>query len=174
MWKAIGQMVEELKRCEAAEADVAAVALIYIYIDTFAFLAMPEEQEKQTRTDFQAWVDTYLKGDPAQPYQYRGIDVYGARCALLHSYGSEADYHGKNEEALMFAYSDGGKHAFDPNVHPRLVIIGIPSFINDMVHAIGAFVQACQDDLPLRARVSKRLPKVLTTLPFVHESQSTG
>jgi hypothetical protein len=172
MWQAIGQMIEELKRCESAGAQVAAVALVYVYIDTLAFLAMPEGQDRQTRSDFIAWVNAYLRGHPNQPYKYRGIDVYGARCAVLHSYGTEADFHARNPDARRFGYSDGGLRAFAPTIDKNLVIIGIPSFINDMLHAMAKSIQACKNDPALRARAEKRLPTVLTTLPFSINSET--
>lgn len=91
--------------------------------------------------------------------------MYGARCALVHAFGCEADYHDKIPESKKFGYHDGGKHAYDPSQDERLVIIGTASFINDVVHAVGAFMEACKADRDLRARVEGRLPQVLATFP---------
>jgi hypothetical protein len=153
MWNGVSGLIAEIKRCEGAGATTAAVAMAFVCIDTMAFLALPQGRDKQGRTDFIAWVDAYVKGHEDQPYQYRGLDVYGARCALLHAFGSEADYH------------DGGKHAYDPAQDEHLVIIGTASFLNDIVHAVGAFCEACKADQDLRVRVESRLPKVLATFP---------
>jgi hypothetical protein len=106
--------------------------MAYVCIDTMAFLSLPADQDKQGRSDFIAWCDAYLKGHEDQPYQYRGMDVYGARCALLHAFGSEVDFHEKYPEAKKFGYHDGGKHAYDAAQDERLVIIGTASFINDV------------------------------------------
>lgn len=165
MWKGVSGLVAEIKRCEAAGATTAAVAMAFVCIDTMAFLALPPERDKQGRVDFIVWVETYLKGHEEQPYQYRGIDVYGARCALLHAFGSEADYHQQYPDAKKFGYHDGGKHAFDPAQDEHLVIIGMVSFLNDVVHAVRDFCEACMADQDLRTRVENRLPKVLTTFP---------
>jgi hypothetical protein len=166
MWGAITGLIAEIKRCEDAKATTAAVAMAYICIDTMASLALPADRDKQGKGDFIAWVDTYLKGHADQPYQYRGIDVYGARCALLHAFGSEAGYHDQNPDAKTFGYHDGGKHGYDASVDERLVIIGTVSFINDVVLALGAFVDACKVDAALRARVEARLPRILATFPL--------
>jgi len=163
MWSAISGLVAEIKRCEAAGATTAAVVMTFICIDTMAFLSLPPEREKQYQNDFIVWVDTYLKGHEDQPYQYRGLDVYGARCALLHAFGSEADYHQKKPDAKKFGYHDGEKHAYDPAQDEYLVIIGTASFLNDVAHAVGAFCEACKADSDLRTRVEGRLPKVLAT-----------
>ena len=87
-----------------------------------------------------------------QPYRYRGVDVYGARCALLHAFGTEVDYHQQNPEAKRFGYHDGGRHAYDPAIDERLVVIGTASLLNDVVIAIGRFIQTCQADPDLRAQ----------------------
>lgn len=59
--------------------------MIYICIDTMAFLAHPAGQTTQAKKDFVAWIDTYVKTEAGQPNEYRGIDVYAARCAPLHA-----------------------------------------------------------------------------------------
>jgi hypothetical protein len=161
MWEGVSRLVAEINRCEAGGATTAAVAMAFVCIDTMAFLSLPPENDKQGRADFIDWVDAYLKGHEDQPYQYRGLDVYGARCALLHAFGSEADYHQQYPNAKMFGYHDGGKHAYDPAQDEHLVIIGTASFLNDVVHGVGAFCEACKADAELRARVESRLPKVL-------------
>lgn len=166
MWNGVKALVAEIKRCEQAGATTAAVAMAYVCIDTMAFLSLPADREIQGKTDFIAWVDAYLKGHQDQPYQYRGLDMYGARCALLHAFGSEADFHEKNPDAKKYGYHDGGKHAYDPAVDDHLVIIGTASMINDVLHAITAFMGACKADPDLRQRVEGRLPKILATFPI--------
>lgn len=165
MWDALSGLIAEIKRCEAAEATMAGVAMVYVGIDVMSFLALPAGRESQRKADFIAWVDAYMKGHPEQPYQYQGLDVYGARCALLHSFGSEATFHQDNPEAKTFGYHDGGKHALDANVSERLIIIGTASLLDDFIRAVGVFLEAAKVDLDLRARVEARLPKVLATFP---------
>ncbi len=90
LWEAITGLVREVKQCEAAGFTMAALALAYVGIDTMAYLAMPDGKSEQTRQDFIAWVDTYLKAHADQPYQYRGLDVYAARCGVLHAFRRRA------------------------------------------------------------------------------------
>lgn len=166
MWGGVKALLAEIKKCEEAGATTAAVAMAYISIDTMAFLALPAGKEVQGKSDFITWVDKYLTGHHDQPYQYRGLDVYGARCALLHAFGSEADFHDKNPDAKKYGYHDGGKHAYDPNINDHLVLIGTASLINDVLIAIEKFIETCKADSDLRQRVEGRLTKVLATFPF--------
>lgn len=162
-WKPVTGLIAEIKKCERVGATTAAVAMAYICIDTMAFLALPAGKEKQGRTEFIEWCDKYLQACADQPYKYRGIDVYGARNALLHVFGSEVDYHDKVPQAKKFGYHDGGEHTYDPTQDERLVIIGTASFINDVVRAVRAFVGACKADADLQVRVEGRLPQLLAT-----------
>jgi hypothetical protein len=166
MWAGVSGLIDEIKRCEASGATTASLALAFICVDTMAFLSLPNHKDTQSRSDFIGWVDNYLKGDQSQPYQYRGLDVYGARCALLHAFGSETNYHQKYPEAKRFGYHDGGMHAYDPAQNEHLVIIGTASFLNDVIHAVGDFMDACKAESDLRQRVEARLPRVLQVFPF--------
>lgn len=165
-WRAIEGLVGEMKRCEKCGITTAAVAMAFICIDTLAFLGRPENKDRVTRSDFKEWVNTHLKGHPGQPYQYRGKDVYAARCAFLHTYGSVAELHQEDPDTIKFEYHNGGEHAYDPSKDPNLAIIGTKSFINDVFHAVLSFSEECQNDASLRKRVERRLPNVLQTMPF--------
>ena len=110
-WAGITALVKELRRCEAAGAFLAALVMAYVCIDAMAYLAMSPDKSEQTKQDFIAWVDGYLQAHPDQPYQYRGIDVYAARCALLHAFSSEAALHRKDPAIRLFGYNDGGRRS---------------------------------------------------------------
>ena len=165
MWKGISGLISQIQTCEAAGATSAGLAMSYICLDTMTFLSLPNDRETQGRADFVAWVDTYLKAHPDQTYQYQGLDVYGARCAMLHAFGSEVNFHTQFPNAKIFGYNDGGRHIFDPAIDPRLVLIGTASFFDDVIKAVGGFMTVCQQNDELRARVERRLPRVLATFP---------
>ncbi|MCH8112641.1 MAG: hypothetical protein IH905_11925, partial [Proteobacteria bacterium] len=83
-----------------------------------------------------------------QPYQYRGIDLYAARCAVLHTYSAEAELHRKDSSVRQFGYSNGGLHFFKPSVSENLVIIGAASFINDVIIGVERFLKDALEDMP--------------------------
>src|ERR1035438_9510843 len=67
----------------------AAVILIYSGIDAMAFLNMPAQQTDVTGGDFVRWVDRYVHF-PCQE-QVSGLDLYGARCSVLHAHGARSN-----------------------------------------------------------------------------------
>jgi hypothetical protein len=62
-----------------------AVILILSGIDSMAFLNMPESQTDVRKADFIDWADRYIEFPCKE--KLTGSDLYGARCAMLHSYG---------------------------------------------------------------------------------------
>ncbi|WP_136420353.1 hypothetical protein [Herbaspirillum sp. ST 5-3] len=166
MWDGVKSLIGEIQLCEKVGATAASIAMAFICIDTMTRLSLPADRETQTRADFIDWVEKYLVAHPDQPYQYRGVDVYGARCSVLHTFASVAQFHENNPDVKWFAYHDGGEHKYDPAVSAHLVMIGTASFLNDVIHAVQTFMQACMADGELRQRVETRLPQLLNTIPF--------
>ena len=167
-------LLAEIRRCQDAGAVTAAAVMVYIGVDVMAFLSMPAGQDKQGRQDFINWVNQYLRAAPESTYQYDGRDVYGARCALLHSYAVEADYHQQNPEAKNFGYHDGGQHAYDPAIDVRLVIIGINSLVHHFIGAFESFVRILMVDAGLRGRVAERIPRIVDVFPLTCRGDRPG
>lgn len=165
-YKPLIQYIQQIKALENAGFDTAAVVMVYIGIDMMCLLSLPAGENKQTRRHFKEWVDEFMTGHPDQPYQYDSDDIYAARCSMLHCYGSEADTHNENPEIKIIGYHDGGKHSHDPNIDPRLVLLGMKSFINDYVCAVDKFLEKAGNDLDLKQRIESRLDKVLATFPI--------
>ena len=153
------QLLGEIDKAWNAEANVAALAMVYIGIDTMALLACPVGEPSQKDTDFITWVDQYLKAEPASEYQYEGIDVYAARCAVLHSYGSVAKLHRKANPPRMFGYTDDGPHRKDDA--GRLVIISVAVLIYDFRKAMAKFVTEIWANPELKRRVDSRMDSLL-------------
>jgi hypothetical protein len=164
--EAIVELARIIRDCEKAGLTQAALAMAYVAMDAMAYLALPDGRDRQEGADYVAWVDRYLKGHPDQAYQYRGTDVYGARCAYLHNFSSQATFHERNPDTKYFAYTDGGRHLLDPAAHDRLVLIGAASFLNDVVCALDAFLGDCANDADLRRRVEQRSPHLLVGRPI--------
>jgi hypothetical protein len=162
----IMNLLNEISKCQKADATAAAMAMIYICIDTMAFLAMPAGQTVQVKKDFVSWVDTYLKAEASQSYQYRGIDVYAARCALLHAFSAETEAHRKDQSIIRFGYTDNGPHKFDPAIDPRLAMISAMVLYFDLAQAVANFVAQWKTNVDLRKRVAPRLAALYSEFPI--------
>jgi hypothetical protein len=158
-YTAILQLSREISTAQDSGAFWAALAMVYVGIDTMALLACPPGQTEQTKKDFILWVDKYLRADPASDYQYEGADVYAARCALLHSYGSIARDHRGANPPRQFGYTDNGPHRKDDTA--RVAIISVAVLIYDFYRALDAFMGAMRTDPELRKQVDSRVHNLL-------------
>jgi len=165
-WNLIVSLINELRNCNNNSMSIATLVMSFVSIDTLANLGRPANQEQATRKDFISWVDTYLKADSSQVYQYKGKDVYAARCAVLHTLGTEASLHKQDPNIKIYGYHDGGRHNYNPEIDKNLILIGIPSFVYDIQNAAISFLDNCEKDLLLKKRVEERLPKVLGYVPI--------
>ena len=87
-----------------------ALVLIYSTIDAIAFSSSPKG--KADRYDYINWCERYLRiigiDENKEPYRLSGIDLYGARCSIVHTYGHmlESDL-SKQGKCCIIGYMNG-------------------------------------------------------------------
>ena len=81
-----------------------ALILLYSAIDSFSFLT--DRENKKSKQAFLDWVTTWMIN--GHEIDCKAIDIYAARCGLLHRQTSESDLSLKNE-AKEFYYVHGLK-----------------------------------------------------------------
>ncbi len=146
---------ESLKCCFDNGHYVATLILIYTYIDALASLIMSPDKKEVSRQDFIFWVEKYMKTDPSQSYQYKGIDLWGARCGLVHRYSPSSKY-SDNGTCKLFAYTTEKDHKYNPDIDANLVLISIPRFFRDFIGAIKNFLDDLISNDNLRRRAESR------------------
>jgi hypothetical protein len=146
----------DIKKARDNGAFAGSVILTLSAIDAMAFLAMPKTQKEVHLTDYVDWTDKYIQTDSNQPYQYKGIDLYGARCGIVHRYGaiSRLSEQGK---CKIFVYHNGPEHIYKPRVNKEMVLISILRFTNDFFNAVRKFMQEMRKDSDLKSRVDSRI-----------------
>jgi hypothetical protein len=71
-----------------------------------AFLGCDPSKTRATRNDFIEWVDTYLL--PNSELKCTAIDLYAARCGVVHSYSASSDL-SESGRARTINYAYGNK-----------------------------------------------------------------
>lgn len=155
------QLLGEISKAQDAGATIAALAMVYVGLDTMTLLACPIGQQSQTRDDFIEWVNKYLKADIASEYQYEGIDVYAARCAVLHSYGSSALIHSRANPPRKFGYMDNGLHK--KNDGEQFVLISVAVLIRDFFSSMETFIAESVANSELKNRLDSRIGSLFLT-----------
>ena len=141
----------------------ATVILVYSGIDSMAYLNMPTNQEDVTRKDFIDWVERYIQFPCSD--KVSGYDFYGARCGMLHQYGSASKL-SREGKCREIAYIPDCKPEimYDPNVSKELVMVSIKGLVDAFFKGIDRFlIDLFSDDK--KAKVAEeRFPKLVHVL----------
>lgn len=153
------------------KCERASLTLIYSGIDTMAFLNMPATQVEVGKNDFVQWADRYINLTHYRE-RLRGIDLYGARCGLLHQYGVESNL-SRRGECRMLGYMDpSGLPFFISSKHPNLVMVSIVALKRAFFDGIDRFMTEAFADAEKRGLVGQRMQKFLAHYAIVHGSAS--
>lgn len=142
-----------------------AVILVYAGMDAMAYLHMPPGQQDVTRKDFIAWTEKYISFPCAE--QLTGLDLYGARCSMLHSYSVVSELSRKGK-CRMVGYMDRSvpEVLYNPRVSKDVVVVSVAG----LAEAFFKGVDRCIIDLfgdPTRATLArKRLRNLVHALPY--------
>ncbi len=86
------------------------LVIIYSTIDTCGLLDAPPSQTSASGASFKAWVKKYMLKHAE--IEFNEIDLWGARCAILHTFTSESDLSkaGKARELLYYSGDKSSAH----------------------------------------------------------------
>lgn len=117
----------------------AAVILILSGIDSMAFLGMPSHQQDVKREDFVKWAEGYITF-PCDD-QLTGLDLYGARCAMLHSYGVVSKL-SREGQCRMVGYMDNSdpEVRYNPEVSKDFVLVSVTALAEAFYSGIDQFL----------------------------------
>ncbi|HDY7429420.1 TPA: hypothetical protein RQJ38_004552 [Vibrio vulnificus] len=144
-----------------------ALTIIYSTIDACGLLDAPDFQDKATGNTFKSWVNKYMLEDDA--LECNADDLWGARCAVLHTHTSTSDLSKANKvreiqyisgppqhpvvEAFMVASKDIGQG--------KAIGVNIDLLVIDFLNAIAKF----STEFSVRAKksevCSERASKIL-------------
>jgi hypothetical protein len=116
-----------------------AVILILSGMDSMAYLNMPAGQEDVIKSDFVAWADRYITFPCHE--QLTGLDLYGARCAMLHSFGAISKL-SREGKCRLLSYMDKSipEVRYDPSVSKELVLVSVPAMAEAFYQGLDKFL----------------------------------
>jgi hypothetical protein len=162
-------MLKDIHEAWKRKSYRATLILIYSAIDAMAHLTMPGGKDKVSRSDFVDWADKRLlfrDATGARTLQLPGLELYAARCALVHTYGSESDLHKDGKVKRQIGYGDEfiPEVAADPNIE-NLVLVSIRGLVDALSEGVAATLQELAHDEPRRKLFAVRLEKMVQELP---------
>lgn len=133
-----------------------AIILTLSAIDAMAYLSMPTNKKDVDKTEYIRWVEKYMKTNSIQSYQYRGIDLYGARCGIIHRYGVESNL-SENGLCKIFGYHNGSGHIYNSTIKKDMVMMSIWRFTQDFFRAVEKFLEDIIRDKELKLKTDSRI-----------------
>ena len=132
-----------------------ALTLIYTGTDLAASLARPLGQPKVTRSDFIRWAETYM--ECRQRLGVEGIDLYGARCGIVHTYTPDSDlYREGKAKRIMYSWGDQEPQSATSLVRGlgySEIFIKVEVLFEVFCIGLDKFAEAIATDKELEARV---------------------
>ncbi|MBI4484114.1 MAG: hypothetical protein HY652_14655 [Acidobacteria bacterium] len=160
----VSDLVNAVHLCFDRGLILPGLTLLYAAIDAMAWLSKPKETDPVGES-FQDWVKAYLltsyKGEFGTPDQL-ALDLYVARCAVLHAQIAESDLSKKAKaREVHYRLADGTGLVPVEGFNAALLNIYVdPVALQKwFVAAIETFKWAIASDSDLRARVYERAAK---------------
>jgi hypothetical protein len=127
-------IIKSIELCLNAKLQISSLVLLYSGIDIMAWLNRPVSKEFVNKEDFIRWVDDYLL--PNSNIKYEAIDLYAARCAIIHSYSfsSRLSEEGKAKE-IYYAWGKANVKSLRNDIDSRSKKSAIVIHINDFLEA---------------------------------------
>ncbi|WP_313495884.1 hypothetical protein [Pseudoxanthomonas mexicana] len=148
------------------------LVVIYSSIDTLGLLDAPPDQVSASGASFKSWVQNYLVPQPS--VEFNEIDLWAARCAVLHTFTTQSDlsragkareiqYYGGDKttpQAKRFVSitkaMDGGRH----------LPVHFEDFYGAFLQALRLFVPDLDAKCSADPKCEKRLREVLQIFPM--------
>lgn len=158
-----------IELCCEQKCYLSALTLIYTAIDNLAFLNMPESRQSVTGQDFIKWTEKYLS--PESSLGCTALDLYSARCAIVHTLTTESNKVRKgNAQRVFYAWGDRPcytkEEIDDIWPHENIVMIRIDDLAQSLFRGMERFRLDVISNEGAYSRVFSRLKKVLSIVPF--------
>ena len=147
--------------------EPAAIKLIFAGIDTMAYLDMPATQTDVTRQGFVKWCERYIHFPCKE--QLSGLDLYGARCSVLHAHSSASKL-SREGKCRMIGYADHmvPEVAYQPSKSKEFVVVSIRGLAEALFTGIDKFLIDLFANREKATVAENRLQNMLHTLPYEH------
>jgi len=130
----LDNIIKSIELCLNAKLQISSLVLLYSGIDIVAWLNRPVSKERATRKDFIRWADDYLL--PNLNIKYRAIDLYAARCAIIHSYSFSSELSKKGEaKEICYSWGKANIKSLQNDIDSRSKKNAIAIHINDFLEA---------------------------------------
>jgi hypothetical protein len=167
VWRGRRGMRSGIKACERAKCVVSTLTLVYSAIDALAALIRESQTARATRNEFLGWVNSYLL--PELNIDLTAMDIYGARCGVVHTYAPTSDLSRDGRAKLVVYKWRKGHRPDDPVLAERAraaTVVELEDLIEALDRAVERFERQIDADVALRARIERNIADLLCYEPW--------
>lgn len=151
-----------VRLCLENDLRLPALVLIYSGIDAWAWLGRPVDKASVTRADFIEWVERYMLKEGV--LHCNATDLYGARCAVLHSVTAESTLSERAEARwIWYSWGDANDSVLQTSIDKMVDVAAVAVHLNTLfevfVRAGNQFLNHVAADDELRELVTIRATK---------------
>jgi hypothetical protein len=132
--------------------------LIYAGIDAMAWLDRAEGQEDVKGSDFINWANEFIKFGNGN---ISGCELYSARNAILHSYGSESRLTRQGKARVVAHITFNEADVIESNENPDMVLLSVSGLKDAFFNGITLFFRDLQSDSERNKKVAPRIQQML-------------
>jgi len=147
--KNLNNITKSIELCLNAKLQISSLVLLYSGIDIMGWLNRPVSKYHKPKEDFIRWVDDYLL--PNSNIKCKAIDLYAARCAIIHSYScsSRLSKEGKAKE-IYYSWGKANIKSLQNDIDRRskknAVAIHINGFLEAFKEGVEKFKLSIKSD----------------------------
>lgn len=151
----VEHIISDIKFCFENKRMVAGAQLLMSAIDVASGVERRREKLDADRQDFISWADRYLTLSGPE-YTLRGVDLYAARCGLLHGYTAQANLI-RQGKAVMLVWVDDMVPPVRANEDQSLVLASLATLFVAFNHGLADSIGRINRNEELAALVNERL-----------------
>ncbi|MEO3691673.1 hypothetical protein [Roseateles paludis] len=151
----VEHITSDIKFCLENKRMVAGAQLLMSAIDVASGIERPRDKLDTTRDDFISWADRYLTLSGPE-YTLRGVDLYAARCGLLHGYTAQAKLISQGK-AVMLGWLDDMMPPVRANEDQSLVLASLAALFVAFNHGLADSISRINRNEELAALVNERM-----------------
>ena len=153
----VDQLLKAIDLCLQGKLYIPGLLLIYAGFDGMAWLERPQGQYDVKQADFVKWVENYLL--PNSELKCSSVDLYAARCGLLHT-GTATSSRTRSGHARKMFYTIGekGEALFQLTLNDKKlpVFVEVHKLADALVSGIARFQEQIKADASLAELVYTR------------------
>lgn len=151
----IEHITSDIKFCLENKRMAAGAQLLMSAIDIASGIERPREKLDTDRNDFIPWADRYLTLSGPE-YTLRGVDLYAARCGLLHGYTAQAKLT-RQGKAAMLGWLDDMQPPVRANQDQSLILASLAALFEAFNHGLADSISRINGSEELALLVNERL-----------------